>query len=73
MIDMPFERNLMISVAFISLVIALMTFVFLILNRIWRIFKRIAAKRVDYISINQTVYRFVLTILWITPVMNKLN
>ena len=66
MIDLPFERNLIISIAAVSLALALLTFIVLILNRIFRVIKRIALKKIDHISISQTVFRFIVTILWIT-------
>lgn len=65
MIDLPFEISWFIYLAFASLVLAVLTLLFLILNRVRRTVKRYRREYIRYIGVSQNLFRFVATILWI--------
>lgn len=65
MFDLPFETTFVIYIAFISLILGILTLVSLLVNRVRRIIKRIRFQQIKYISIPQNVFRFLITILWI--------
>lgn len=65
MLEFPFGTGLIIYSAFISLVLALLTFVALIINRIKWTVQRAKGARIKRISITQNSFRFIVVIIWI--------
>ncbi len=65
MTDVPFAANLAIYLGAVSLLLAMATLLFMLLNRIRRTFKRLRAHEIKHISIPQNVLRFLFTIIWI--------
>ncbi len=65
MLNFPFAINVIIIGSFVSLVLGLLLFLFLVFSRVRRTVKRVRRQYVQYISVPQNVTRFVLVIIWI--------
>ena len=65
MFSFPFEMSLVILLATTSLLLALLTFVFLLANRVRRTIKRLRFQQTRYLGIGQHVFRFSITFFWI--------
>ncbi|HEX9653433.1 MAG TPA: hypothetical protein VGA99_06960 [bacterium] len=65
MFSFPFEMSLVILLATTSLLLALLTFVFLLANRARRTIKRLRFQQTRYLGIGQHVFRFSITFFWI--------
>lgn len=65
MLNFPFEPTVIILISSASLLLAMVTLLFLLGNRIRRTIKRMRFRQTKYIGIGQHVFRFTLTFLWI--------
>lgn len=65
MFELPFETGLIIYLAFASLVMAILTFLGLIVNRLKRAFQRRRGRMIKFHSLTQNMFRFLAIFLWI--------
>lgn len=64
MFNFPFELSGIILISAISLILAALTLLYLLANRIRRTIKKLRLQQTKYIGVGQHVIRFTMTFLW---------
>ena len=66
MFDLPFETGLIVYLALVSLILAILTFFAMIVNRVKKGILRSRGKPAIYFSLMRNMLRFLVVFLWIT-------